>query len=131
MVVDTSALMAVLFGEAEEPQFVSAIEQDPLPKLSAVSQIEATMVYLGRREGARRQTISELIDTLGLKVIGVDDEQTNRAIDAFVQYGKGRHPARLNLGDCFVYALTTSLNEPLLFKGDDFLKTDIVPAWRP
>jgi len=57
--------------------------------------------------------------------------QADRALDAFTRFGKGRHPARLNLGDCFVYALAASLNEPLLFKGSDFLKTDIVPAWRP
>ena len=88
------------------------------------------MVYLGRRQSDPADVIA-LVGILGLKTIDVDRAQADRALDAFTRFGKGRHPARLNLGDCFVYALAASLNEPLLFKGSDFLKTDIVPAWRP
>ena len=72
----------------------------------------------------------DLIEILGLKTVDVDRAQAGRALDAFTRFGKGRHPARLNLGDCFAYALAATLNEPLLFKGDDFARTDIAPAFR-
>jgi ribonuclease VapC len=130
MVVDTSALVAILWGEPEEATFTAAIEDDPNPKISAVTLVEATMVYLGRHIHDHA-IVAELLDILGLKVIDVDRIQVERALDAFVRFGKGRHSARLNLGDCFAYALAATFNEPLLFKGDDFLKTDIVAAWRP
>jgi ribonuclease VapC len=130
MVVDTSALIAILFDEPEKPAFASAIDAAADPKVSAVTRVEAMMVYLGRRQSDPADVIA-LVDILGLKTIDVDRAQADRALDAFTRFGKGRHPARLNLGDCFVYALAASLNEPLLFKGSDFLKTDIVPAWRP
>jgi ribonuclease VapC len=130
MVVDTSALIAILFDEPERPAFASAIDAAADPKVSAVTRVEAMMVYLGRRQSDPADVIA-LVGILGLKTIDVDRAQADRALDAFTRFGKGRHPARLNLGDCFVYALAASLNEPLLFKGSDFLKTDIVPAWRP
>ena len=130
MVVDTSALIAILFDEPEKPAFASAIDAAADPKVSAVTRVEAMMVYLGRRQSDPADVIA-LVDILGLKTIDVDRAQADRALDAFTRFGKGRHPARLNLGDCFVYALAASLNEPLLFKSSDFLKTDIVPAWRP
>jgi ribonuclease VapC len=130
MVVDTSALIAILFGEPENAVFASAIDADREPKVSAVTRVEAMMVYLGRRR-SEPTDILDLIDVLGLKMMDVDRVQSDRALDAFVRFGKGRHPAGLNFGDCFSYALAATLNEPLLFKGDDFLKTDIVPAWRP
>jgi ribonuclease VapC len=130
MVVDTSALIAILFDEPEKTAFASAIDADPESKVSAVTRVEAMMVYLGRRRNEPTD-ILDLIDILGLKTMDVDRAQSDRAFEAFVRFGKGRHPARLNLGDCFSYALAATLNETLLFKGDDFLKTDIVPAWRP
>ena len=130
MVVDASALIAILFDEPEKPAFASAIDAAADPKVSAVTRVEAMMVYLGRRQSDPADVIA-LVDILGLKTIDVDRAQADRALDAFTRFGKGRHPARLDLGDCFVYALAASLNEPLLFKGSDFLKTDIVPAWRP
>jgi len=130
MIVDTSALIAILFDELEKIEFATAIDKAAEPKISAVTRVEAMMVYLGRRN-AEPSDIHELIEILGLKTIDVDRPQADRALDAFVRFGKGRHPARLNLGDCFSYALAATLNEPLLFKGDDFARTDIVPAWRP
>ena len=130
MVVDTSALIAILFDEPEKPAFASAIDAAADPKVSAVTRVEAMMVYLGRRQSDPADVIA-LVDILGLKTIDVDRAQADKALDAFTRFGKGRHPARLNLGDCFAYALAATLNEPLLFKGGDFLKTDIVPAWRP
>ena len=130
MVVDTSALIAILFDELEKSAFASAIDAAADPKVSAVTRVETMMVYLGRRQSDPSDVIA-LVDILGLKTVDVDRTQADRALDAFARFGKGRHPARLNLGDCFAYALSATLNEPLLFKGGDFLKTDIVPAWRP
>jgi ribonuclease VapC len=131
MVVDTSALIAVLFGEPEEPIFTAAIEDDPTPKLSAVSWLEANMVYLGRHPSADSRILARVVDLLGLTIVPVDEDQAERGLGAFLRFGRGRHPAGLNLGDCFAYALAATVSEPLLFKGDDFLKTDIVPAWHP
>ena len=130
MVVDTSALIAILFDEPEKSMFASAIDSAHDPKVSAVTRVETMMVYLGRRQSDPADVV-DLVDILGLKTVDVDRAQADRALDAFARFGKGRHPARLNLGDCFAYALAASLNEALLFKGSDFLKTDIVPAWRP
>jgi|SRR5215213_2157888 len=130
MVIDTSALIAILFDEPEKRSFAAAIDAAIDPKISAVTHLETTIVYLGRRKNEPTD-ISDLLNILGLKTADVDRAQIERALDAFVRFGKGRHPARLNLGDCFAYALAATVNEPLLFKGDDFLKTDIVPAWHP
>jgi ribonuclease VapC len=130
MIVDTSALIAILLDEPEKIAFASAIDVDSDPKISAVTCVEAAIVHLGRRPNSA-VGIMDVIDALGLKVTNVDRVQADRALNAFMRFGKGRHPARLNLGDCFAYALAATVNEPLLFKGDDFLKTDIVPAWRP
>ncbi len=130
MVVDTSALIAILFDEPEKIAFASAIDRATDPKVSAVTRVETMMVYLGRRRNEPTD-VHDLIDILGLKTMDVDRAQADSALEAFARFGKGRHAARLNLGDCFAYALAATLKEPLLFKGDDFLKTDIVPAWRP
>jgi ribonuclease VapC len=130
MIVDTSALIAILFDEPEKLAFASAIDTASNPKVSAVTRVESMMVYLGRRQSDPADVL-ELVEILGLRTVDVDRAQADRALDAFALFGKGRHPARLNLGDCFSYALASTLNEPLLFKGEDFTKTDIVPAWRP
>jgi ribonuclease VapC len=130
MIVDTSALIAILFDEPEKLAFASAIDTASDPKVSAVTRVESMMVYLGRRQSDPADVL-ELVEILGLRTVDVDRAQADRALDAFALFGKGRHPARLNLGDCFSYALASTLNEPLLFKGEDFTKTDIVPAWRP
>jgi ribonuclease VapC len=127
MVVDTSALIAILFDEPEKSVFAAKIDAAADPKVSAVTRVEAMMVYLGRRRNEPSDVL-DLIDILGLKTVDVDRAQADSALDAFTRFGKGRHPAQLNLGDCFAYALASTLNEPLLFKGEDFDKTDIEPA---
>jgi len=129
MVVDTSALIAILFDEPEKLAFASMIDKAADPKVSAVTRVEAMMVYLGRRRNESSDVL-DLIEILGLKTVDVDRAQADRALDAFARFGKGRHPARLNLGDCFAYALAATLSEPLLFKGDDFGRTDIAPAFK-
>ena len=113
MTVDTSALIAILFDEPEKSAFATAIDTSADPKISAVTRAEAMLVYLGRRRN-KPTDIHDLIDILGLKTIDVDRAQSDRALDAFIRFGKGRHPARLNLGDCFAYGLAATLSEPLI-----------------
>jgi ribonuclease VapC len=96
--------------------------------MSAVSYVETHLVILGRRTDVNPTEIELAIRDLGIEVVDVTRDQTGAAIGAFVKYGKGRHRAQLNFGDCFSYALAKSRGLPLLYKGDDFVATDIVPA---
>ena len=126
--VDTSALIAILFAEPESEAFKNRIASEPAC-LSAVSLQEASMVMAGRLGDATAwQELDDLIRDAPLEVIAHDLVLAGFARDAFLRFGKGRHPARLNCGDCASYALAKSLNIPLLFKGGDFARTDIVPA---
>jgi ribonuclease VapC len=96
-----------------------------------VTVVETMLVLCGRRIGATRKQVDDLVRKLGLEILPADMPQQECAIEALLRFGKGRHPAKLNLGDCFAYGLAKSRHLPLLFKGDDFARTDIVPAWRP
>lgn len=128
MVIDTSALVAVLFGEAEAEQFAAAIEQDPVRLISSATVLEASLVVeseLGE-EGGRELDL--LIMKAALETIPFNTEHLAIARDAYRRYGKGRHPAGLNFGDCFSYALSQASGEPLLFKGGDFSQTDVAVA---
>jgi ribonuclease VapC len=127
MVIDTSVLIAILHREPEVEAFLSAIEPASVRLLSAVSKLEAGMVALGRG-AAGAETLEALLDTLKLTIVPFDDHQANIARDAFARFGKGRHPARLNFGDCAAYALAIAEAEPLLFKGTDFGATDVEVA---
>ncbi|MDC7789140.1 type II toxin-antitoxin system VapC family toxin [Rhodoplanes sp. TEM] len=131
MVVDTSALMAILLGEAERPVFETIILSAPAAVMSVVGVVETTIALCGKRRDAEAARLDGLLADFGIEVSSVDPVQGAWARQAFVRYGRGRHPAALNFGDCFSYALAKSLDIPLLFKGDDFSRTDIVPAWRP
>lgn len=131
IVVDSSAVVAIIRQEAEATTFTKILDDETETIISAVSLLETNMVVAGRREGADPGQVSALLVSLGIEIAGVDTDQAMQAVDAFLRYGKGRHPARLNLADCFTYALAKSRDVPLLFKGDDFARTDIVPAWRP
>ncbi len=131
MVVDTSALFAVLAREPERSAFENIIDESTVALCSAVSLVELSIVASGRFRRDMRQIIDLLFAKLGLEIVFVDADLAHAAIEAHLSFGKGRHPAQLNLGDCFSYALAKSRNLPLLFKGDDFPRTDIVPAWRP
>jgi ribonuclease VapC len=131
MVVDTSALVAIFRGEVEATYFIDVIDRAERAVVSSVTVVETMAVLCGTRIGATRTQVERLIEKLGLGTEPVDRDQQILAVDALLSFGKGRHPARLNLGDCFVYALAKSLGAPLLFKGEDFAKTDLVPAWRP
>jgi ribonuclease VapC len=131
MVVDTSALVAIFREEAEASEFIDRIDLAETAIISTVTAVEVVAVLCSARIGATRQQADQLIEKLGLRTEPVDRDQQMLATDAMMRFGKGRHPARLNLGDCFAYALAKSFDAPLLFKGDDFMKTDIVPAWTP
>jgi ribonuclease VapC len=126
MVIDTSAIVAILLGEPEAAEFAAAIEQDPSLLLSAASLLEASIVIETRKgdEGAR--DLDLLIYRAGIQIVAVDAEQAEVARLAWRRYGKGRHPASLNYGDCFAYALAKTSGARLLFKGDDFSRTDLV-----
>lgn len=125
--VDTSALMAILRAEPEADQFLSTLlERESC--LSAGSVLELCIVASRWRPKDGDRLATALLDQLEIKIVTVDASLSKAACEAFLMFGKGRHPAALNFGDCFSYALAKSRDLPLLFKGDDFAKTDIRPA---
>jgi len=128
MVVDTSALIAILLDEPERPSIEDRIEGNPVRLVSAMSKLEASMVMIGRHgiEGGAR--LDRLLREIAATVVPFDEHQADIARDAFVRYGKGRHRAGLNFGDCAAYALALAEAEPLLFKGTDFGATDVQVA---
>ena len=125
MVLDTSALVAILTGEPEQTAFIKVIEQADVCLLSAASHGEAALVMEVRHGAAGVHDLDRLLDRAGCQIVAVDAEQASIARSAFQRYGKGRHPAGLNFGDCFAYALAVARGEPLLFKGNDFGQTDV------
>jgi len=131
MVIDSSALIAVLFDEPETADFVVAIANAPSRFLSASSYLETAIVMMGRLGPNSLESVDHLLDELSIEVMPFTREQAALAIAAYRQFGKGSgHAAGLNFGDCFSYALAKLTGEPLLFKGDDFSYTDLAPAVR-
>jgi ribonuclease VapC len=128
MVVDSSALMAILMNEPERMDFLGRIVGDPMRFVSTVSYVECSMLMYSRKGNAGVDAFDALLKRLDCELVSADAAQAVVARQAFVRFGKGNHPARLNLGDCFAYALAKYAGEPLLFKGDDFGKTDIAVA---
>ena len=131
MVVDSSALTAMIVGEGERNIFEDLILRAPTAVISVAAVLETSIVLRNKRRDADADTLDKLLADLRLDVQAVDVSQGNLARDAFAAYGRGRHPAGLNFGDCFTYALAKARGDTLLFKGDDFARTDIMPAWRP
>jgi ribonuclease VapC len=127
--VDSSAIIAILRAEPEEQAFINAIIAAGDTCMSAVSLQEASMVLAGR-SGAEPEwaPLDDFIARARIQIVPHDRKLAELARAAFLRFGKGRHPARLNCGDCAAYALAKSLNIPLLFKGTDFASTDIVSA---
>ena len=125
MVIDTSALMAVLQDEPERRSFNEAIEAADSVALSVASFVETSIVIEARHGAEGLRALDRLVERAGIVVAAVDFAQGRLARDAFARFGKGRHPAGLNFGDCFAYALAKTLGEPLLFKGEDFSRTDV------
>ena len=128
IVVDTSAIVAILKGEIEARSFLEIIVDEDRCFLSAVGLFEASMVMIGRGPAAAANDLDALVRRRGIEIVPFDEEQARQSRAAFVRFGKGRHPAALNFGDCVSYALARSLALPLLFKGTDFAKTDVISA---
>lgn len=128
MIVDTSALIAILRDEPEASACAKAIERASHRRISAVSFVETAAVIDGSRDPIASRRFDELIKEAGIVIEPITEEQAIIAREAYRDFGKGsKHPARLNFGDCFAYALAKVTGEPLLFKGNDFNKTDISP----
>jgi ribonuclease VapC len=125
MVLDTSAILAILQNEPERRKFNEAIETSETRSLSTASFVECSMILESRYGADGVRDLDLFIAKAQVSLVAVDEEQADLARRAFRKYGKGRHPAGLNFGDCFSYALARSLDEPLLFKGNDFRQTDI------
>ena len=125
MVLDTSAIAAILFDEPEAPAFEVAIERASVRLLSAASLVELSIVVELRLGEPGGRELDLLLYKAGIEIVPLTREQAEIARRAFRRFGKGRHPAALNFGDCFSYALSKTAGEPLLFKGDDFSRTGV------
>lgn len=131
MVIDTSAVLAILLNEPELPPFTELITHAKAVRLSAASYVEAAMVLEMRDREAPKGMLDDFVKEYGVRIEAVTEEQAVLASNAFRVYGRGIHKAKLNYGDCFTYALAKVMQEPLLFKGNDFTKTDLIPALKP
>jgi len=125
MVLDTSALLAILFLEPEADRFADLIASDPRRLLSAASMLETAIVVEARKGPSAGRELDLLIHSARIDVVAFEESQLELARQAWRRFGKGNHRANLNFGDCFAYALSKSSGEPLLFKGNDFAQTDV------
>jgi len=128
MIVDTSALVAILYGEEEAASFAGVIQRADIARLSVASYLELTLVVEKQLGPQGTRHAENFIRRAGMQIEPVTIEQGLIARQAFFDFGKGRHPAQLNYGDCFAYALSKAVDEPLLFKGNDFGLTDVENA---
>ncbi len=128
MIVDTSAIIAILIGEPDQDALTRLLALAPSRRMSAGSWVELEVVLSRRRDRSLRPRLDALLNLFPIDIAAVTAEQAEMGAVAYRTYGKGNHPARLNFGDCFAYALAKSTGQPLLFKGDDFIHTDITPA---
>jgi len=128
MILDTSPLVAILVKEPDSGRYIDAISHAPRCRISAGNFIELSIVIEGQFGLEVLRQCDALIRRVGIVIEPVTVDQAHAARQAFNDFGKGRHPAALNFGDCFAYALAKVTGEPLLFKGEDFRKTDIVSA---
>ncbi len=128
MVLDTSALVAILFDEPERRSFTEAIEAAPRRLVSAANLLETAILVEARRGEAAGVQLDLLMHRASVATMPVDNDQVEIARSAWRRYGKGNHPAGLNFGDCFSYGLAAASAEPLLFKGEDFARTDVTSA---
>ena len=125
VVIDTSAVLAILLGEAEAEQFAEAIAADHKRLISAFSALETGIVIEARKGPAGAREWDVLLHQAAIDIIPFTSDQYTLAREAWRRYGKGKHAAALNIGDCCSYALSRFSDEPLLFKGNDFNKTDL------
>ena len=128
MIIDTSAILAILFKEADADHFISAIASASSRRMSAATLLETTIVLESRSGPAAGHELDAFLKRAQIETVPVTPEQAQTARQAWRRFGKGNHPAGLNFGDCFAYALAIVTKEPLLFKGHDFELTDIPAA---
>ena len=132
MFVDASAIVAILTREVDADELANALDAARSPITSTIAVFEATLGVCRKRHASvaeAQEDVSEFLETAGVRTISISSKEAEAALDAFSRYGKGRgHPAQLNLGDCFAYAVAKTYGAELLFKGEDFNKTDIPPA---
>lgn len=128
MIIDTSAVLAILFGEPDAARYEEAIAMAWPRRMSVAALLEAAMVVESRGGTAAGRELDLFLETASIELVPVTTEQADAARRAWRRFGKGNHPAGLNFGDCFVYALAATNQEPLLFKGEDFAHTDIEAA---
>jgi ribonuclease VapC len=128
MIIDSSVIVAILGLESDAREFAEAVEQAPEPRISVVSYVEAAIVLDSRRNPALSRRLDDFMRETQVRIEPVTVEQGKLAREAYRDFGKGRHRAGLNLGDCFAYALAKDKREPLLFKGNDFRRTDVEVA---
>ncbi|MDX9801778.1 MAG: type II toxin-antitoxin system VapC family toxin [Spirochaetia bacterium] len=128
MVIDTSAILAILLNEPEKKRFIQIIAEDPVKLISSASYVEAGIVMTAKYGPAGKHQLLVFLTLAEITIADVDRDQAKLALDAWQKFGKGNHPAALNYGDCISYALSESRGEPLLFKGNNFSKTDIKSA---
>lgn len=125
MVLDSSALLVILLSDPMREPFIAALDAEPVRLLSAATLVECSIVVQARRGPDGLRDLDQLLSRAGVRVEAVDQEQAYIARTAWERYGKGRHAAALNLGDCFAYALSFATGEALLFAGHDFARTDV------
>jgi ribonuclease VapC len=128
VILDTSAVLAIIFREPEEEDFIRKIGAAPTIGIGAPTLVETTIVVAARLGEQGQGLISRMIVRAGIVVISFDAPHSQMAMDAWLRFGKGRHPAALNFGDCLTYATARLAGRPLLCKGDDFSKTDLALA---
>lgn len=128
MIVDPSAVLAVLFGELDAQRFDEAMARAPRCRMSAVGFLEAAIVLESRSGPSAGSDLDAFLQAAEIELVPVTPEQARTARLAWRRFGKGNHPAGLNFGDCFSYALAETAREPLLFKGEDFALTDVEAA---
>lgn len=126
IIVDTSALIAVMLGEPEKGKFIETISGADIIRVGSATLLESRMVLTGRKGRDAVQDLDDFIQESGMEIMPVTATDVDLAFEAFLRYGKGSGSgAKLNFGDCFSYALAKRMNAPLLFKGNDFSQTDI------
>jgi ribonuclease VapC len=128
MIIDSSAIVAILNDEPEALAFLQAITSAPARYMSAVTYFEAGIVIDSQQDPVLSRNLDKLIADAEIELESVSVEQARIARGAYRDFGKGNHPAKLNFGDCFAYALASATREPLLYKGNDFAQTDVVSA---
>jgi ribonuclease VapC len=128
VVLDTSALLAVLLGEPERDPFIVVLADAEDPVISAATLVESSIVMRAKTGDGGVADLDDLLAAAAVRCVAVDSVQAHLARDAFARFGKGRAAAGLNFGDCFSYALALAMGRPLLFKGGDFSQTDVTPA---